>query len=90
VEETVSLLQAAGRDHIPVMPAPTVVPFSDIKSREHSLVPASKDRTTIDATLTEIVNAEWYRGQIIYRRTFEAKAEQIGQQGAVSFAYGFL
>jgi DEAD/DEAH box helicase domain-containing protein len=77
-DDTILLLQTVARDHIPIMPPSKPAMFSEVRGKEHASVPEPKDRPTVDEVLTEIENQEWYKKQIVYRRTFEAKVEQIG------------
>ena len=72
-----SLLQAAGRDHVPVKPSCSTT-FSGSKQKAPMSVPDPKDRPTIDAVLAEISEQEWYKEQIVGRRVFEAKEGQLG------------
>jgi DEAD/DEAH box helicase domain-containing protein len=78
-DEVVLLLQAAGRDHVPINTSSKQSVFSEIEGHEHKPVPDPKDRPTVDAIITEISSQEWYLGQIIYKRVFEEKKAQTGQ-----------
>jgi DEAD/DEAH box helicase domain-containing protein len=75
------MLQAAGRDHVPVKPSARLLysPFSELKGKAPASVPDPKDRPSIDAVIAEILEQEWYKEQIIDRRVFEAKEGQLGQ-----------
>jgi DEAD/DEAH box helicase domain-containing protein len=78
-DDVVSLLQAAGRDHVPVNTSSKPSIFSEIEGHEHMPVPDPKDRPTVDAIITEISSQKWYIGQIVYKRVFEEKMAQTGQ-----------
>jgi hypothetical protein len=77
-EDPVVLLQSAGRDRIPVNPSiPSLSAFSS--AFVTATVPDCKNRPSIDEVVAEIVQQDWYRRQIVDRRTVVAKSAQIGQ-----------
>ncbi|KIK45797.1 hypothetical protein CY34DRAFT_777472 [Suillus luteus UH-Slu-Lm8-n1] len=70
-EVSMDLLQAAARDHIPVNPsAKKALPAND---SQNLIIPEPKDRPSIDDILLEIQKQQWYKNQIVDRRTFEEK-----------------
>lgn len=70
-EVSMDLLQAAARDHIPVNPsAKKALPPND---SQNLIIPEPKDRLSIDVILLEIQKQQWYKNQIVDRRTFEEK-----------------
>ncbi|KIJ17065.1 hypothetical protein PAXINDRAFT_111778 [Paxillus involutus ATCC 200175] len=70
-EDPVDLLQAAARDHIPVNPKVKEPPKA-------SNIPSPEERHSIDEVIREIQEQEWYRNQIVDRRTFEAREARQG------------
>jgi DEAD/DEAH box helicase domain-containing protein len=76
-EDPVELVQAAARDHIPVDPK-LIAANSGTLPKNPKVVPKSEERPAISEVLDEIVQAEWYRNQIVHRESFDAK---VGQQG---------
>jgi DEAD/DEAH box helicase domain-containing protein len=80
-EDPVALLRSAARDHIPLDPSTASKersePFSAV-SIAASHVPESKDRPTIGSVLDELEHEQWYKDQIVDRRTFDEKHGQIG------------
>lgn len=77
-DDPVTLLQAAGRDHVPAnlrlhaeLPA-----LSSAASRQ--TIPEPNERPEIHSVLEEIQEQQWYSDQIIERRVFEAKDGQTG------------
>lgn len=79
--DAVALLQAASRDHIPINPSRkfSLTSFSDSgKGASNMTVPESKDRPSIDSIIQEIMEQEWYKGQIVDRRIFDPKESKIG------------
>lgn len=72
-----ALVQAAGRDRIPINPSSA--PMDDAKTKfKNMIIPGPQDRPTIDAVISEIKEQEWYKDQIVERRTVEPKDGQIG------------
>ncbi|KAG1759683.1 DEAD H helicase [Suillus occidentalis] len=63
-EVSMDLLQAAARDHIPPLPA---------NDSQNLVIPEPKDRPSIDDILLEIQKQQWYKNQIVDRRTFKEK-----------------
>ena len=73
------LLQAAGRDHVPINPSSSIVQtFVSSLGKEPPKVPASSDRPSVDDVLAEIQEEVWYREQIKHNRLFEAREAQLG------------
>ncbi|KAL1758264.1 hypothetical protein FB107DRAFT_207459 [Schizophyllum commune] len=68
-EDSVQLLQAAGRDHIPVHPGVSSeqAPVRDLH------IPDAASRPSIDELLTEIEKEEWYKSQIVANKVFEPR-----------------
>ncbi|KAG9318135.1 DEAD H helicase [Chiua virens] len=76
-EDSVALLQAAARDHIPVNPQ--AKGFNRAAQCDDKLtVPGPEDRPSIDQVIQEIQDQEWYKGQIVDRRTFDAREARPG------------
>ncbi|KAF9234482.1 P-loop containing nucleoside triphosphate hydrolase protein [Melanogaster broomeanus] len=63
-EDPVELLQAAARDHIPAAVKATI--------------PSPEERNSIDDVVLEIQEQEWYKNQIVDRRTFAAREAREG------------
>jgi DEAD/DEAH box helicase domain-containing protein len=79
-EDPVALVQAAGRDHVPVNPMLTSASESDTKEQSKGMIiPGPQDRPTIDSVISEIKEQEWYKEQIVERRTIAPKDAQIGK-----------
>jgi DEAD/DEAH box helicase domain-containing protein len=77
-DNPVTLVQAAGRDHVPVNPTST--PGSSAKAKSEDMtIPGPQDRLTIDSVISEIKEQEWYKEQIVERRTTAPKDAQIGR-----------
>jgi DEAD/DEAH box helicase domain-containing protein len=74
-ENPISLLQAAGRDCIPINPSSPAM-FTDLEG--NMTVPDARDRPTVDAVIREVESKPWYKGQIVVRRVFEPKEAEIG------------
>ncbi|KAF9228793.1 DEAD H helicase [Gyrodon lividus] len=74
-EDPVDLLQAAARDHIPVNPKAKEHP----KSFEKTTIPSPEERHSIDEVIREIQEEQWYKNQIVDRRTFEAREARQGK-----------
>ncbi|KAI5835646.1 P-loop containing nucleoside triphosphate hydrolase protein [Schizophyllum commune Tattone D] len=68
-EDPVQLLQAAGRDHIPVHP---VVGSEQAPVRDLH-IPDAASRPSIDELLTEIEKEEWYKNQMVANKVFEPR-----------------
>ncbi|KAJ3762940.1 DEAD/H helicase [Lentinula raphanica] len=71
-DDPVSLLQAAAREHIPIDPAH----LKDNPSTDetaHMPIPNSEDRASIDDILIELQEQQWYKDQIVERRTVDAR-----------------
>ena len=77
-EDPAALLQAAARDHIPVNPKSEglteVVPSDDKLT-----IPDLEARPSIDEVIQEIRHQEWYKNQIVDRRTFDAREAREGE-----------
>jgi DEAD/DEAH box helicase domain-containing protein len=70
-EDPVTILQAAGRDHIPVNTSWE----AEDDSNDPKEVPSPEHRPTIDAVIGELQERRWYKGQIVMRKvTDELKA----------------
>ena len=77
-EDSVALIQTAGRNHLPVDPNHHVLDeVGDDIARFP--VPTSQDRPSIEAVIDEIIAEDWYRDQIVDRRTFEARQASTGK-----------
>ncbi|KAL1683546.1 hypothetical protein EV122DRAFT_286287 [Schizophyllum commune] len=68
-EDPVQLLQAAGRDHIPVHPGVGLeqAPVRDLH------IPDAASRPSVDELLTEIEKEEWYKNQMVANKVFEPR-----------------
>ena len=68
------LLQAAGRDHIPVHPGVSSeqAPVRDLH------IPDAASRPSIDELLTEIEKEEWYKSQMVANKVFEPRKSRTG------------
>ena len=91
-ESPVEILQAASRDHIPVDPKSR--PRDSYAQDGPSCIPDSQSRPSIEQVLKEItgrqsedyesedlnefIGLEWYKGQIIYRRTSQPLQGRTG------------
>ncbi|KAJ3976472.1 P-loop containing nucleoside triphosphate hydrolase protein [Lentinula raphanica] len=76
-DDPVSLLQAAAREHIPIDPAH----LKDNPSTDetaHMPIPTSEDRASIQDILIELQEQQWYKDQIVERRTVDAREGQTG------------
>ena len=71
-EDPVALLQGAAREHIPVNPKPKEHTKS-VPSGEKLTIPDPEKRPSIDEIIQEIQNQEWYKNQIVDRRTFDTR-----------------
>ncbi|KAJ7184209.1 P-loop containing nucleoside triphosphate hydrolase protein [Mycena filopes] len=70
-DDPAGLLKAAARSYIPIDPSkPATWP--------KFAIPEPRDRASIDAVLTDVMQQEWYSEQIVERRTIDAKLSQIG------------
>ncbi|KAL1746966.1 P-loop containing nucleoside triphosphate hydrolase protein [Schizophyllum fasciatum] len=74
-DDPVLLLQAAGRDHVPVHPGVDArqTPIHDLR------IPDADDRPSIDEILTEIEKEEWYRNQMVANKVFEPRRSRTTQ-----------
>ncbi|KAF7295264.1 hypothetical protein MIND_01065500 [Mycena indigotica] len=69
-EDSVALLQAAARDHLPVQPShSSTLPIS---------APSAENRPSVHAVLDEVIQQDWYLDQIVERRSVPAKSAAIG------------
>ncbi|KAF8556873.1 P-loop containing nucleoside triphosphate hydrolase protein [Imleria badia] len=75
-EDPVILLQAAANDHIPVNPKSNC-PRAALP-HEKLTIPSPEERPSIDQVIQEIRDQEWYKGQIVDRRTFDAREARLG------------
>ncbi|TRM57588.1 P-loop containing nucleoside triphosphate hydrolase protein [Schizophyllum amplum] len=68
-DDPVLLLQAAGRDHIPIHPGikPEQAPVIDLR------IPDADSRPSIDELLSEIEKEEWYKEQMVANKVFEPR-----------------
>lgn len=85
-EDPVTLLQTAARDHIPVSPKSnglTTVVHSDDKLT----IPGPEERPSIDEVIQEIQEQEWYKNQVVDRRTFDAREARQGKSHPYSKRY---
>lgn len=83
-EDPVTLLQAAANDHIPVNPKSkslTALPH------EKLTITSPEERPSIDEVIQEVRDQEWYKGQIVDRRTFDAREARQGRSYFSSFAF---
>ncbi|KAJ3835906.1 DEAD/H helicase [Lentinula raphanica] len=76
-DDPVSLLQAAAREHIPIDPA-HLKDNPSINETAHMPIPTSEDRASIDDILIELQEQQWYKDQIVERRTVDAREGQTG------------
>ncbi|KAH9946253.1 P-loop containing nucleoside triphosphate hydrolase protein [Epithele typhae] len=78
-DDPVALLQAAARDQLPVHPNTRLVPGASqpTSTGQYKTVPAPEERPSIDQVVEELLQQEWYRQQIAYQRTFDAKEGHI-------------
>ena len=83
-DDPVTLLQAAGKDHVPVEPSAVPAMFAETPKTARMPVPDSQDRQTIDVVLAEISEQEWYKEQIAARKVFEAREGQTGADDMLS------
>lgn len=75
-DDPVSLLKAAGRDHIPVNPSATLSAEEVINVK----VPASHERLPIPEVVAELQTQNWVNDQIVYMKTLDAKEALTGKQ----------
>ncbi|KAL0947334.1 hypothetical protein HGRIS_013453 [Hohenbuehelia grisea] len=78
-EDPVSMIQAAGRDHIPIDPSAKSLPDLIKASASHLTVPDHDNRPSIEAVLSEVKVQTWYREQIVESRQFEPRLAKEGQ-----------
>lgn len=76
-EDPVSLLQAAARDHIPANPKSKSLTKA-VAPHDKLAIPTPEERPSIDEVIKEIQDQEWYKGQIVDRRTFDAREARLG------------
>lgn len=77
-EDPVVLLQAAAKDHIPVNPK-SKGRTKAVSPDDKLVIPGPEERSSIDELIQEIRDQEWYRDQIVDRRTFDAKEAREGR-----------
>ena len=80
-EDPAALLQAAARDHIPVNPKSKSVTMI-APPPDKLTIPGPEERPSIDEVIQEIRDQEWYKGQIVDRRTFDAREARQGRSHA--------
>ncbi|KAJ4488352.1 DEAD/H helicase [Lentinula aciculospora] len=76
-EDPVSLLQAAAREHIPLDPA-YIKSNPSVDETMHMSIPNSEDRAPVHNILDDLQEQDWYKDQIVERRTVEAREGQTG------------
>ncbi|KAF9471178.1 P-loop containing nucleoside triphosphate hydrolase protein [Pholiota conissans] len=72
-ENPMDVLINAGRVYIPVNPS---IPVVDLVEGGKT-VPNLGERSSADNVISELVTSNWYKDQIVYRRSIEAKGAQI-------------
>ncbi|KIJ60621.1 hypothetical protein HYDPIDRAFT_32044 [Hydnomerulius pinastri MD-312] len=80
-DDAARLLQAAARDHIPVNPkAKGLIPtqVEDSKASDKTIIPGPEERPSVDEVIREIEEQEWYKNQIVDRRTIQAREARQG------------
>lgn len=75
-DDPVSLLKAAGRDHIPVNPSESLYREEMINVE----VPTSNKRLSIAEVVAELQTQTWVDDQIVYMKAFDAKEALTGKQ----------
>lgn len=82
-EDPVELLRETSRDHIPVNPSQKMSgsTLSKQDKGNRCAVPASEDRPAIDDIIREIMKEDWYKEQIVERRSFDSKDGVISRRG---------
>lgn len=73
------LVQGAAREHIPVNPSTikTLAGTSQTRPIQH-VVPSPEERPSISEIIEQLENVDWYKEQIVTRRTTEARALTLG------------
>ncbi|KZS99153.1 P-loop containing nucleoside triphosphate hydrolase protein [Sistotremastrum niveocremeum HHB9708] len=73
------LVQGAAREHIPVNPSTikALASTSQTGPTQHK-VPSPEERRSISEIIEELQNLDWYKEQIISRRTTEAREPTLG------------
>lgn len=75
-DNPVSLLKAAGRDHIPVSPSEALYREEMINIK----VPTSNERLSIAEVVAELQTQTWVDDQIVYMKAIDAKEALTGKQ----------
>ncbi|KAI9456100.1 hypothetical protein HD554DRAFT_2317614 [Boletus coccyginus] len=76
-EDPIAILQAASRDHIPVNPRSKGLTGA-VPSHDRLTILGPGERPSVDEVIQEILDQDWYNGQIVDRRTFDAREAREG------------
>jgi len=76
-EDPVSLIQEAGRSHIPVNPAQAASLAPELAGPSRT-VPEPEERASIADIVDEALRQPWYKEQAIHRQKFEPRAARLG------------
>ena len=87
-EDPVIFLQVAARDHVPISPKGNR-PLGQLMHEPHSKIPIPADRHSIDEALDELQQADWYKDQIVVKRSFLTRRAEYGKLLIYSFSCKF-
>lgn len=78
-EDPVKILREAAREHIPINPStPTSTTPKNEKLTDD--IPDTSSRPSVDDLIQVLVDQEWYREQIVFRKTVDAREPQTGMR----------
>jgi DEAD/DEAH box helicase domain-containing protein len=74
-DDPVQMLQEAARDHIPIDPSAAM--FTTPKNE--LVIPDATSRPSVDELVQDLTEQEWYREQIVFRKTIDAHVPETGE-----------
>ncbi len=73
------MLQEAAREHIPVN-FTTSLGISPQNEGSTTTIPDANSRVPMDEIIRDLASQDWYREQIVFRKTVDAKEPLSGRQ----------
>lgn len=69
------MLQQAAQEHIPVQPSV----LASRKDDTNTAIGETSSRPSVDELIQDVMEQDWYREQIVFRKTIDIREPQIGR-----------
>ncbi|KAJ3572806.1 hypothetical protein NP233_g2842 [Leucocoprinus birnbaumii] len=80
--DPIKVVQESAREHIPVNPS---MPISTTPKNGNlaTIIPDPNSRPSVDELIQDLMEQEWYREQVVFRKTIEARVPQTDDLSAL-------